>query len=282
MKKILVLGSLGMAGHVMYQYLQQSQYEVVGVARSEGFSVDRVLDVADFGALRELLRDIRPDVVVNCVGVLVSGANSDICNAILLNSYLPNLLAKEGLNLGFKLVHISTDCVFSGLEGGYIEAAFRDGDDNYARTKALGEVNDVRNLTLRTSIIGPELKSTGVGLMHWFLSQRDSVSGYTMAFWSGLTTLELARVVDFSLCNDLNGLVHPVPPSRISKFDLLCEIKSVWELDIAIAKNDEYRVDKSLVATRKEFSYSVPSYREMLLEMKNWMDANSTFYSHYQ
>lgn len=282
MKKILVLGSLGMAGHVMYQYLRQNQYEVIGVARSEGFSVDRILDVADFGALRELLCDIKPDAVVNCVGVLVSGANSDICNAILLNSYLPNFLAKQGLDLGFKLVHISTDCVFSGREGGYSEAAFRDGDDNYARTKTLGEVDDARNLTLRTSIIGPELKSDGVGLMHWFFNQCGSIAGYTMAFWSGLTTLELAKVVDFSLRNDLSGLIQPVPSSRISKFDLLCEIKNVWELDTIIEKNGEYRVDKSLVCARNDFFYSVPGYRQMLLEMKDWMGVNFTLYSHYQ
>ncbi|MDQ1298051.1 MAG: dTDP-4-dehydrorhamnose reductase, partial [Campylobacterota bacterium] len=194
MKKVVVLGALGMAGHIMAEYLDKTgDYEVFGVARQSGRYIDAVLDVTDFGALEMCLEKIEPDYIVNCVGALVAHARDRTADAILLNSYLPHFLSDLGKRLDFKLIHISTDCVFSGKEGGYREDSFRDGDDNYARSKALGEVFNDRDLTIRTSIIGPELKNDGTGLLDWFLKQRGSTNGYTKAFWSGVTTLELAK-----------------------------------------------------------------------------------------
>jgi dTDP-4-dehydrorhamnose reductase len=217
MKRIVVLGTRGMAGHVIAEYFHgRDDYKVFGVAREGGNLTDVILDVSDFRKLEEYLSMVKPDIVINCIGVLVAAAKEDISNTILLNSYLPHFLADLGGNLHYKLVHISTDCVFSGRQGGYTEESYRDGDDNYARTKALGEVSNAKDLTVRTSIIGPELKLDGTGLLGWFFKQSGSIDGYTHAFWSGVTTVELARALDELIRQDIRGLYHLCPIQKIS------------------------------------------------------------------
>ena len=282
MKTIVVLGAQGMAGHVMAEYLAQStNYKVLGVARTGGRFVDQTLDVLNFGDLDKYIQDVAPDVVVNCIGVLVSQANSRVANAILINSYLPQFLSELGDKINYKLVHISTDCVFSGKTGRYHENSFRDGDDNYARTKALGEVINTRDLTIRTSIVGPELKNSGTGLMDWFFKQVGEVNGYTQAYWSGVTTLELAKATYEFIEQGVTGLYQLCPQQKISKFELLRLMAKIWSKQITISPLNSYMVDKSLVCTRTDFKYPQPKYEPMLREMKRWMDDRREYYSHY-
>ena len=282
MKKVVVLGCAGMAGHVLTDYLiHKKKYEVIGVARAKGRNVSHVLDVTDFNALNEFLKHTKPDYVVNCIGVLVNTSANNICAAILINSYLPHYLAKIALDLKFKLLHISTDCVFSGKSGGYREDSFKDGDDNYARTKALGEVINDKDLTIRTSIIGPELKSNGTGLLDWFLKQSSEINGYSNAYWSGVTTLELAKAIDKFVEQDISGLFQLCPDEKISKYDLLKCFSNVWNKTININEDSSYHVDKSLISTRDDFDYKVPKYLDMLNELHNWMDDHSDYYPHY-
>lgn len=282
MKKVVVLGSLGMAGHIMAEVLDKTgDYEVFGVARQAGEYVDGVLDVTDFKALENYLEKIKPDYIINCVGALVSQSKDDVPSAILLNSYLPNFLSQLGNKLDYKLIHISTDCVFSGKDGQYTEASYRDGDDNYARTKALGEVVNDKDLTIRTSIIGPELKTDGTGLLDWFLKQEGSISGYTQAYWSGVTTLELAKATAAFLKQDITGLYQLCPKDKISKYDLLKLFAKVWDKTIKIEPFENYKVDKSLVCARNDFSYTTPEFEKMLIETKQWMEAHPTYYMHY-
>lgn len=279
----VVLGVRGMAGHVMAEYLDGTgECEVLGVAREDGKFVDRVADVLDFSGLESYLEHVSPDIVINCVGVLVSSANRDLANAILANSYLPNFLSTLGRNLGFRLVHISTDCVFSGRAGGYREDSFRDGDDNYARTKALGEINNDRDLTIRTSIVGPELKTSGTGLLGWFLKQEGEIRGYTKAIWSGVTTLELARAAHEMINQDIRGLYQLSPRSGISKYELLQLFREIWPRPVNIVPYPDYIVDKSLTCTRTDFKYHELIYRTMLEEMKLWMDQRPGYYKHYK
>jgi dTDP-4-dehydrorhamnose reductase len=283
MKKVVVLGAQGMAGHVMAEYLDQHpEYEVLGVARSDGNYVSKLLDILNFEQLENYLRDTSPDLVVNCIGILVSQANSNVANAILINSYLPNFLAEAGQRIGFKLIHLSTDCVFSGRDGQYQEDSFRDGDDSYARTKALGEVINTKDLTIRTSIIGPELKLNGTGLMDWFFKQTAKINGYTQAYWSGVTTLELAKAVHEMIQQEITGLYQLCPREKISKYDLLLQMANIWRKQITISAADNYVVDKSLVCKRTDFEYSQPEYEAMLLDMKCWMDSRPDYYSHYK
>ncbi|MFK5894041.1 MAG: SDR family oxidoreductase [Pseudomonadota bacterium] len=282
MNKLVVLGCAGMAGHIVAEYLEsKDDCEVYGVARSEGRFVTHVADVTNFDVLENIFNEIQPDLVINCIGVLVSKSSDDICSAIQINSYLPHYLAKLGKILSFKLVHISTDCVFSGKEGGYREDSFRDGDDNYARTKALGEVINNRDLTIRTSIIGPELKNNGTGLFDWFMKQSVDINGYTEAYWSGVTTLELAKAIYEFIKQDICGLFQLCPDDKISKYDLLKCFSAVWDRKIIINPVSTYIVDKSLVSTRNDFSYSVPDYQCMLEEQRDWMKSRAEYYTHY-
>jgi dTDP-4-dehydrorhamnose reductase len=272
MKKIVVLGVLGMAGHIMAEYLDSSDgYEVFGIARSEGRYVTKQIDVLDFAGVEGYLNEVKPDVVINCIGMLVQQSKNDISTAILINSYLPHFLSELGQKLNYKLIHISTDCVFSGKDGQYKEDAFKDGDDNYARTKALGEVINDKDLTIRTSIIGPELKNNGTGLFDWFFKQSGEIKGYTQAYWSGVTTLELAKATHEMIKQDITGLFQLCPEHKISKYDLLCLFSKIWNKKITITPFDNYAVDKSLVCTRKDFKYSKLDYELMLDELKQWI-----------
>jgi dTDP-4-dehydrorhamnose reductase len=285
MKKVIILGALGMAGHIMAEYLESTKkYDIYGIARSNDSKyITKILDVKDFSLLEEYIKEVKPDFIINCIGILVSKSNNELTTAIQINSYLPHFLSELGNKLNFKLIHISTDCVFSGKDGQYKEDSFRDGNDNYARTKALGEVINEKDLTIRTSIIGPELKTNGTGLLDWFLKQNTDISGYSKAYWSGVTTLELAKQMENFLEQDIKGLYQLCPLEKISKYDLLKEFAKVWEKDINISDNPNYKVDKSLVCTRDDFDYNVsrPTYEKMLLETKEWMDSHPSYYSHY-
>lgn len=285
-KKVIILGALGMAGHIMAQYLDETnEYEVFGIARTNDTKyIKKELDVQKFEELEKYFEEIKPDIVINCIGILVAKSNSDLTTAIMMNSYLPHFLSQLGNKLNYKLIHISTDCVFSGKTGGYNENSFRDGDDNYARTKALGEVINDKDLTIRTSIIGPELKSNGTGLLHWFLNQNDTIGGYSKAFWSGVTTLELAKQTHEMIKQDVRGLFQLSPDDKISKFDLLKLFAKIWGKEIFIEENTKYSVDKSLICTRTDFIYANnqrPNYEQMLIEAKDWMDLNKAYYQHY-
>lgn len=285
MKKVIILGALGMAGHIMAEYLESTKkYDIYGIARSNDSKyITKILDVKDFSLLEEYIKEIKPDFIINCIGILVSKSNNELTTAIQINSYLPHFLSELGNKLNFKLIHISTDCVFSGKDGQYKEDSFRDGNDNYARTKALGEVINEKDLTIRTSIIGPELKTNGTGLLDWFLKQNTDISGYSKAYWSGVTTLELAKQMENFLEQDIKGLYQLCPLEKISKYDLLKEFAKVWGKNINISDNPNYKVDKSLVCTRDDFDYNVsrPTYEKMLLETKEWMDSHPSYYSHY-
>lgn len=282
MKKVVVLGSVGMAGHIVAEYLSKlSEYEVIGIARTEGDYVSHVLDVTNFNELEQLIESISPDYIINCIGALVSLSKNNITTAILINSYLPHFLSDLGSRLNYKLIHISTDCVFSGKEGNYKEVSLRDGDDNYARTKALGEVFDNNHLTIRTSIIGPELKSNGTGLLDWFLKQKGEITGYSEAYWSGVTTLELAKAIHEFIKQDICGLFQLCPDRKISKFDLLNSFSRVWEFPIKINNDSSYRIDKSLISTRLDFIYTVPDYEVMLVDLHEWMNIHKDYYKHY-
>ncbi len=281
-KKILLIGSKGMAGHVIYHYLKENtNHKVVDIARdSDFFEPAYKLDVTQFDQLKTILAKEAPDVVINCIGVLNKDAEDNPDKAILLNSYLPHFVAKAGAELGFKLIHISTDCVFNGKKGNYTVADVKDGVGFYAQSKAMGEVTYGNNLTIRTSIIGPELKN-GIGLFHWFMSQTGELRGYTQAFWTGVTTIELAKAIAKVIDTDPKGLYHLVYEEKINKFDLINLFKSVFEKqDVSITPYDGYYVDKSLVKDDTYFTYSVPSYRDMIEEMKDWMAAHKHLYKY--
>jgi dTDP-4-dehydrorhamnose reductase len=256
MNKVLVLGSSGMLGHVVSRYLKtETEHRVVNVCRKKLYTDDHVIDVEkDLGSLVHLIGTERPDFIVNCIGVLIKDSEMDHRRACFINSYLPHYLAgicRPWENT--KIIHISTDCVFSGDRGKYGERDLQDGKDFYARSKALGELDDRTNLTLRTSIIGPELKANGTGLFHWFCNpSQKTVNGYTKTIWNGITTYEMARCIVLSMTTNLTGIYNLVPDTSVSKYQLLHVIKHVFDAPVEIKEFDGLVCDKTLVNSRKD------------------------------
>lgn len=282
--KVLIFGATGMAGHIAYYYLQDTgRYEVVNAVYRTKLTEDSiVVDVTDKDAVTSLVRETRPDLIINCIGVLIKGSKDHPDNAVFINAYFPHLLKKLADEVGAKLIHISTDCVFSGKKGNYNESDFRDADDIYGRSKALGEIINDKDLTIRTSIIGPELKTNGEGLFHWFMHQTGKVNGFKSAIWGGVTTLELAKAIDAAIVQQKNGLIQLSNGKGITKYDLLNLFKSIWHRDdIEILPFDGNGVDKSIAKSEK-FFYEVPGYEAMLLEQYEWMRNHSNLYSQYQ
>lgn len=279
-KKVLLFGATGMAGHVTYYYLKNTgKYELTNVVYRTKLTDDSiVVDVTNKEAVLEVVRKTNPDLIINCIGILIKGSKEHPDNAIFINAYFPHLLKKLSDEIGAKLIHISTDCVFSGKKGNYTEEDFRDADDVYGRSKALGEIINEKDLTIRTSIIGPELKKNGEGLFHWFMQQTDKVNGFKTAIWGGVTTLELAKSIDAAIEKNLTGLVQLSNGIGISKYDLLHLFKEIWnKKDIEILPYNGNGVDKS-IAKSKRFDYEVPEYKEMLIEQYQWME---TYYGLY-
>ena len=282
-KKVLLFGATGMAGHIAYYYLQSTErYELINVVyRTKLVKDSIVVDVTDKNAVTKLVEEVRPDLIINCIGVLIKGSKEHPDNAIFINAYFPHLLKKLSDKIGAKLIHISTDCVFSGKRGNYTESDFRDADDIYGRSKALGEIINDKDLTIRTSIIGPELKTNGEGLFHWFMHQTGQVYGFKTAIWGGVTTLELVKAIDNAIVQEQTGLIQLSNGIGITKYDLLNLFKKIWHRsNVNILPYDGNKIDKSIAKSDK-FAYEVPGYEVMLLEQYEWMRNNDNLYSQY-
>lgn len=283
--KVVIIGSNGMAGHLISDYLTLNpKFEIVKVARDSSIKKsDYQIDVSDFNALDELIANLKPDYVINAIGVLNADAENNPDRAVLLNSYFPHFLAKICDKYESRLFHISTDCVFNGKKGSYLENDFKDGIGFYAQSKALGEVNYRNHITIRTSIIGPDIKRNGIGLLNWILLQNGEINGYSEAFWGGVTTLELAKAIEFFIMQNIDGvnIYHLTNSEKISKFDLLRIINEVFNLKLNISSSSEYKVDKSLVNSNKSIDYRVPSYQIMIEDMYKWIRKNNVSYPQY-
>jgi dTDP-4-dehydrorhamnose reductase len=271
--KILLLGSAGMAGHIIKKELLKisDKFEIVDIARNSNYTRPTYeIDLRNFKSIETLITNHDFDYIINCSGILNKIAEDNPDEAILINSYLPHYLEKITQLKKAKIIQISTDCVFSGSKGNYLENDLKDGVGYYAQTKALGELINNKDLTIRTSIIGPDLNTNGIGLFNWFIKQTGSIDGYCNAYWSGVTTLQLAKSIIKLILekNSISGVIHLTNNNKISKYDLLRIIKNIFELkNIHITKSDKYKIDKSLINTRNELILDIPSYEEMILEM---------------
>ncbi len=279
--RILILGGDGMLGHQLFIFLQE-RYEVRCTLRQDLtaykqfglFPADMVytgLDVRSLERLVEVLADFRPEVVINCIGIVKQRPTAkESIPSLEINALLPHRLAVLCKGIGARLVHFSTDCVFNGKKGNYQESDPADAEDLYGKTKFLGEVQDENCLTLRTSIIGRELwrhKS----LLEWFLAQRGTVNGFKNATFTGFTTLEMGRIIQKMLVEhpDAHG-VYQVSSDPINKYDLLLLLREKLGHNIEILPNETFCCDRSLDSTRfqEEFNYSPPSWPAMIEELK--------------
>lgn len=282
--KFLVLGCNGMAGHVISLYLKEQGHDVTGFARSKSAFVPTIIgDASNAELLRGAITAGNYDTVINAIGLLNQFAENNQAAAANLNGYLPHFLADITADTHTQIIHMSTDCVFSGKTGGYTEASFPDGATFYDRSKALGELNDSKNLTLRNSIVGPDIKPGGIGLLNWFMQQPGpSVNGYTGAIWTGQTTLQLAKTMEVAAKDRAHGLVNAVPDSSITKYDLLKLFNKYLRNDeLTINPVDGVTADKSLIRINFDFTYIIPDYETMVAELADWMKAHKSLYPHY-
>ncbi|GAA0714472.1 SDR family oxidoreductase [Paraclostridium ghonii] len=284
MKKILVFGATGMAGHMVTMYLSKmkEKYTIYNICHKNKLNENSIIcDIDNLEKINELIKNINPDVIINCIGVLNKSAELDIKNTIYVNTFFPRFLARIGEIENIKILHLSTDCVFNGTKGNYSEDSFKDEDEIYGLSKNLGEIYGKNSLTIRTSIIGPELKN-GSGLFNWFMHQEGIVKGFTNVYWNGITTLELAKVIDKALDTNIYGIYNIANDSKISKYNLLNIIKDEFgKNNIIIEAFYDIYSDKSLITIKKDFNYKVSSYNDMIKDMNIWMKENKNLYNLY-
>jgi dTDP-4-dehydrorhamnose reductase len=283
--KVLILGATGMLGSALYKRMSGNpELEVWGSVRSSGarrfFSdVEQAqlipgVDVTDDDALVAVLKRVRPDVVINAVGLIKQLATANDPLVVLpLNSMLPHRLANLCALQGARVIQISSDCVFSGRTGNYVESDISDAEDLYGKSKYIGEVHDQPNaVTLRTSGIGHELESRN-GLLEWFLFQQGPVKGFSKAIFSGLPWVETARVIkEFVLPHpEISGLYH-LAAKPISKLDLLKLIAKVYGKEIKIEADDSVRINRSLNSKRftDATGYVAPEWPELIAQMHEY------------
>ena len=281
---ILVLGAGGMAGHVVATYLGEEGHTVSTVSGKNKLNeATTLLDATDTAKLRHYLEKNSFDVVINCIGILIQKSESRKDLATFLNSYLPHFLEQYYRNTSTRVIHLSTDCVFSGKNAPYYEDSPYDGEIFYDRSKALGEIINSKDLTFRMSIIGPDMQEDGLGLFNWFFRQSGTIEGYEKTIWNGVTTIELARAINHAIKQDITGIYHLVQSKSISKYELLCLFKKIFSRDdITIKSVDGTFLDKTLVNTRRDFNFTVHDYKTMIESMRQWTDDHSEFYKHYK
>lgn len=284
-KKMLVLGASGMLGNAVLRLFAQSPgYQTFGSIRSSGAlrllpkdlhtNIIAGVDVENFDSLTHLFATVHPDVVINCIGLVKQLAEADDPLAALpINAMLPHRLARLCEVANARLVHMSTDCVFSGEKGMYTEGDVTDAKDLYGRCKYLGEVDYPHAITLRTSIIGHELDGA-LSLVGWFLAQKGSVKGFKRAIFSGLPTVEIARIIrDYVIPHpELHGVYH-VSAKPINKYDLLGLVAQVYGKKIEIIPDDKFVIDRSLDSSRfrSATGYDAPEWPALIGLMHEYM-----------
>ena len=280
--KVVVLGASGLIGHKLFEKLSK-RYETYGTLRLKVEVYDNdffkdydnfidQIDVHDFNNLIKNLNRINHDVILNCVGITKRKNEINLpLESIYVNSIFPHKLLNWAISNNKRLIHFSTDCVFNGKEGNYSELSLTNSEDNYGRTKALGEVNSKNGLTIRSSFIGRELL-TNSELLEWFLSQKnESIKGFKNAMYSGVSTNFLAKTVGdiIEFFPELYGLRQLSIKNPISKYDLLMIAKDKFNKSVDIIADKKFKIDASLNGDllRKEISYGNPNWNDMMEEL---------------
>ena len=285
--KILILGGSGMLGHRLWLNLNR-HHETWVTLRGDGSEIPNLtefprkyicpyVDARNFDEVTRALTSIQPGLVINCIGLIKqTNLSQDPIHSISLNALLPHQISLFCRTAGIRMIHISTDCVYSGRKGGYLETEQSDAEDLYGRTKFLGEVHYSHSITLRTSIIGQEL-NTHHGLIEWFLAQNNNIRGFKKAIYSGLTTDELFRIIlNYVIPHpELNGVYH-VSSDPISKYSLLTLVRKSFHKQVEIMVDNEFQCDRSLDSSRfrQATGYIPPSWTDMIGELA----AGSPFY----
>jgi dTDP-4-dehydrorhamnose reductase len=271
--KILVIGSQGMAGHVVVKYLKQQGHLITTSARSNSDINIDIEKISHNDSFFVMLRDY--DFVINCIGLLVKDSIDRPDRAAIINSWFPHYLEYNLKNSTTRLIHLSTDCVFDGTKREYVENDIHTEMNAYGSSKSNGEVDNNKDITFRMSIIGPELKTSGTGLFNWIATNPNKqLQGWGNAWWNGITTLQLAKCIDQYISNPkISGIYHLVNNNnKINKFDLLCKINEIFDFYKTIIKTENSKsINKILIDTRKEIDFKIPNYDIQLQELKEFI-----------
>lgn len=281
--RVLILGATGMLGSAAYRVFgEDDRFQVIGAVRSEAArrylpeterqSLLTGVEADSQDSLVRAFAEAKPDVVINCIGVIKQlQAASDPLHTLPINALLPHRLAALCRLAGARLIHVSTDCVFSGAKGGYTEADTPDATDLYGLSKLLGEVDGPHAITLRTSLIGPELGGGGNGLVGWFLNQSGRVKGFRKAVFSGFPTVVLAKIMRDAVVPDrsLSGVFH-LSAEPINKYDLLALVRDAWGKTIEIEPDDNLVIDRSLNSDRfrRATGFAPAPWPDLVREMR--------------
>jgi len=267
--KVFIFGQSGMLGRYVYSFLKSEGFKVIGINRNELNIVK-----TDYYCVRALLIRAglsKGDVIINCAGLIKQRTGTNKFNFIQVNAVFPHLLQKACKEVGCNLIHVTTDCVFNGLKGSYSELDEHNAIDVYSITKSLGEPEEAT--TIRTSIIGEELRNFS-SLLEWVKSNRDTeVRGYTNHIWNGIACIQFAKI-----CRDIIkskkfwlGIKHIASPNVINKFDLVRLISDVYNLNVKVVPYEtENKCDRSLISVREEIVFEIPEFENQLLEMKDF------------
>jgi dTDP-4-dehydrorhamnose reductase len=272
--KVLVIGSSGMAGHIIAKYLEEKNYIVDTAARKDS---KFYINVEDTKTTNNFLNEIKNDYdyIINCVGLLVKDSISRPDRAAIINSWFPHAIEHAVVDSKTKLIHLSTDCVFNGKKGEYVETDIHDEMNAYGSSKSLGEIDNNKDITFRMSIIGTEIKENGTGLLHWFLNQSGTdVPGWDNAWWNGITTLQLAKCIDqYMQSPTISGVYHLVNnKNKINKYELLIKFNEIFNTNKNIIRTQGPKpVNKILKDTRCEFDFEILDYDTQLRDLKTYV-----------
>ena len=271
-----------MIGHTIALYFKEHHHDVLGYDSIDGSFIEQITgSLHDEVRLQNCISSFKPDAIINCTAIVNQAAEEDKAEASFVNAYLPHLLEKWTADSKTVVVHRSTDCIFSGDRGQYTLQDTPDAKSFYARTKAIGELINDKDITIRVSLIGPALTESDGSLLNWFLQQNGDVRGFANAIWTGLTTLEYAKTIESLLNQKAHGLFQAAPSTSVSKYNLLNLFEKYFSGRRNIIKVDNARVDKSLVPSWGGYDISVKDYEAQVVEMKDWIQTHSSIYPGY-
>lgn len=267
--KVFVLGEKGVVGHTIALYFKEAGHDVVCSNETTEASIKNVMAEHVF------------DAIINCTSIVNQAAEEDKACAAYINTYLPHLLEKLTSGTKTVVVHRSTDCIFSGAKGQYVLEDWPDAKSFYARTKAVGELDNDKDITIRVSLIGPAQDEADGSLLNWYLNQKGEVKGFVNSIWTGLTTLEYAKTIESLLNQKAHGVFQAAPSDYISKYELIKLFEKFFPAGRSIVKVENSRVDKSLVPYWGDYDVQIKGYEEQIAEMKEWIEQHRNIYPAY-
>lgn len=280
--KILIIGSSGMLGHVLTLYLIDRGYDVEDISATTKWKDNtKLINVNEEISIKTYLNNNKFDIVINCAALLVKESEKNKIGAIKLNSLFPHWLEDFYSTVSTQVIQVSTAGVYYGDKSFYSEEARHDTVNFYGKTKSLGELNNSKDLTIRSDFFGPDMNESGVGLFNWAMSNNDKVNGYNKVFINGVTSLEFAKFVDYIINNPIAGTVNLHSKEIISKADLLRKIYSIMKKDVQVIDNPSIERNTCVKSIRKDCFYIQKSYDQQLHELLQWISNHKELYGHY-